>query len=236
MISRCGISSRTMPDNEIDYFALTQDAMRGVVRGILQRVLQSGLPGEHHFYISFRTGAPGVMLSKRLRERYPGEMTIVLQHRFSNLLVFDDRFEVTLSFDSIPERLAVPFLALKAFFDPHARFAHQFEPIELPNAATERPSLVAAAKEEPAEPVVPAQPVRRPRVRTAEDKKRKPAALAPTPAQAGPVLKSVNDTKHAASKPAAVKPAEAGTAAAKPADPAAANKVVELDAFRKKPN
>src|SRR5262245_62059942 len=86
-----------------DYEALAQDAMRCVLRIILMRVAKSGLPGDHHFYISFDTQAPDVGLSKRLKDKYPEEMTIVLQHRFWDLLVTEDRFEVKLTFDGIPE-------------------------------------------------------------------------------------------------------------------------------------
>ncbi|MGF1650153.1 MAG: SspB family protein [Hyphomicrobiaceae bacterium] len=111
----------------IDYEALAQDAMRGVIRRILRETAENGLPGEHHFYISLSTRAPGVVISKRLRERYPDEMTIVLQHRFWDLVVGDERFEVKLTFDSIPERLVVPFSAIKVFFDPSVRYALQFE-------------------------------------------------------------------------------------------------------------
>jgi hypothetical protein len=112
----------------IDYAKLQQDAMRGVVRAVLQLIVQSErLPGEHHFYISFLTQAPGVILSKRLKEKYPSEMTIVLQHRFWDLIVSDERFEVKLTFDGIPERLVVPFSAIKVFIDPSVRFGLQFE-------------------------------------------------------------------------------------------------------------
>jgi len=111
----------------IDYEALTQDALRGVVRAVLSRAAKSGLPGEHHFYISFHTQAPGVTLSKRLREKYPREMTIVLQHRFWDLTVTDERFDVKLTFDGIPERIIVPFGAIKVFFDPSVRYGVQFE-------------------------------------------------------------------------------------------------------------
>ncbi len=110
----------------IDYEALTQDALRGVVRAVLSRAAKSGLPGDHHFYISFHTLAPGVTLSKRLREKYPSEMTIVLQHRFWDLSVTDDRFDVKLTFDGVPERIIVPFSALKVFFDPSVRYGMQF--------------------------------------------------------------------------------------------------------------
>jgi uncharacterized protein len=117
----------------IDYVKLQQEAMRGVVRAVLQRIVKSGLPGEHHFYISFLTQAPGVILSKRLKEKYPTEMTIVLQHRFWDLIVTDERFEVKLTFDGIPERLVVPFAALKVFIDPSVRYGLQFD-----EEATER--------------------------------------------------------------------------------------------------
>jgi hypothetical protein len=111
----------------IDYEALTQEAMRGVVRTILGRIAKSGLPGDHHFYIAFDTRAPGVALSRRLKEKYPDEMTIVLQHRFWDLAVADERFEVKLTFDGIPERLVVPFSSIKVFFDPSVRYTLQFE-------------------------------------------------------------------------------------------------------------
>jgi hypothetical protein len=111
----------------IDYTKLQQEAMRGVVRAVLQRIVKTGLPGEHHFYISFLTQAPGVILSKRLKEKYPSEMTIVLQHRFWDLIISDDRFEVKLTFDGIPERLVVPFAAIKVFIDPSVRYGLQFD-------------------------------------------------------------------------------------------------------------
>jgi uncharacterized protein len=114
-------------ESTIDYEGLAQEAMRGVVRKVLARAAKSGLPGDHHFYVSFDTEAPGVSLSRRLKEKYPHEMTIVLQHRFWDLIVSEDRFEVKLTFDGIPERLIVPFDALKVFFDPSVRFGLQFE-------------------------------------------------------------------------------------------------------------
>lgn len=111
----------------IDYDALQQDALRGIVRAALQQIAKTGLPGEHHFYISFLTHGPGVVVSKRLKEKYPHEMTIVLQHRFWDLLVSDERFEVKLTFDGIPERLVVPYAAIKVFIDPSVHFGLQFE-------------------------------------------------------------------------------------------------------------
>jgi hypothetical protein len=114
-------------ESMIDYEALAQEAMRNVVRSVLAETAANGLPGDHHFYISFDTLAPGVILSKRLREKYAEEMTIVLQHRFWDLFVNENRFEVKLTFDGIPERLVVPFKAIRVFFDPSVRYGLQFE-------------------------------------------------------------------------------------------------------------
>src|SRR5215470_18224144 len=118
-------------EQDIDYQALAQDAMRGIVRTVLTRVAKSGLPGEHHFYIAFKTSAPGVNLSERLREKYPEEMTVVLQHRFWDLVVGEERFEVKLTFDGVPERLVVPFAAIKVFFDPSVPYGLQFDESDL---------------------------------------------------------------------------------------------------------
>ena len=121
-----------MPEDLMRYDQLTQNALRGVVRGALRKVLKTGLPGEHHFYIAFNTRYPGVILSPRIAERYPREMTVVMQHQFWNLIVLEDRFEVELSFDNIPEKLVIPFNAMKGFLDPSVQFGIQFEvvPVE----------------------------------------------------------------------------------------------------------
>ena len=111
----------------IDYERLAQEAMRSIVRTVLTQAAKSGLPGEHHFYISFDTAGTGVVLSKRLKDKYPHEMTIVLQHRFWDLSVNDDGFEVKLTFDGIPERLVIPYAAIRVFFDPSVRYGLQFE-------------------------------------------------------------------------------------------------------------
>lgn len=116
-----------MSVDHIRYDLLAQEALRSVVRRVLTDVAKTGLPGDHHFYISFDTRAPGVRLSHRMREKYPEEMTIVLQHQFWDLIVTDASFEVGLSFGGIPERLLVPFSALKGFFDPSVKFGLQFE-------------------------------------------------------------------------------------------------------------
>ncbi|MEM8743124.1 MAG: ClpXP protease specificity-enhancing factor SspB [Pseudomonadota bacterium] len=115
-----------MAEDQIRYDVLTQEALRGVVKTVLERIANSGLPGDHHLYIAFETRALGVSISERLRDQYPEEMTIVLQHQFWDLEVSDDRFEVKLSFNNIPERLVVPFLAIKAFYDPSVQFGLQF--------------------------------------------------------------------------------------------------------------
>jgi hypothetical protein len=115
--------------DQIRYDLLTQRALRGVVQNVLTDATKKGLPGEHHFYISFDTRADGVRLSQRLRSQYPEEMTIILQHQFWDLTVTDGGFEVGLSFGGIPERLHVPFDAIKGFFDPSVQFGLQFEEI-----------------------------------------------------------------------------------------------------------
>ena len=118
-------------ERQIDYDALLheafRDAQRGVMRTIMTRVAEQGLPGEHHFYISFNTQAPGVSIAPRLLQKYPSEMTIVLQHRFWDLHVQADRFEVKLTFDSIRERLVIPFSSVRMFFDPSVPYGLQFD-------------------------------------------------------------------------------------------------------------
>lgn len=119
-----------MVQDLIRYDVLAQEALRGVVRKVLTEVARAGLPGDHHFYIAFDTNAPGVRISTRLRERYPEEMTIVLQHQFWDLQVTEHAFEVGLSFAGVPERLLVPFTALKGFFDPSVEFGLQFNAMQ----------------------------------------------------------------------------------------------------------
>jgi uncharacterized protein len=121
-----------MAEDLMRYDQLAQNALRGVVRDALRKIQKSGLPGEHHFYIAFNTKYPGVGLSPRIAERYPREMTVVLQHQYWNLNIYEDRFEVELSFDNIPEKLVVPFNSIKGFLDPSVQFGLQFEvvPIE----------------------------------------------------------------------------------------------------------
>lgn len=116
-----------MAEDQIRYDILAQEAMRGVVKKVLTEVMRAGLPGEHHFYITFNTQAPGVRVSSRLRERYPEEMTIVVQHQFWDLEVNNQSFEIGLAFSGVPERLLVPFGAIRSFVDPSVQFGLQFD-------------------------------------------------------------------------------------------------------------
>jgi hypothetical protein len=138
-----------MPTDHIRYDVLARDALRGVLRRVLSDAAEHGLPGEHHFFITFLSKADGVKLSPRLLAQYPEEMTIILQHQFWDLVVSEDRFEVGLSFGGIPERLVVPFASIKSFFDPSVQFGLQFDPQD---AASE------AAGETPTSANLPAVP------------------------------------------------------------------------------
>jgi len=162
-----------MPDDLIRYETLVLDALRGVVRAVLQRVQKRGVPGDHHFFITFDTLASGVGISKRLKDQYPLEMTIVLQHQFWDLIVTEDRFEVRLSFNNVPERLIVPFDAVRIFQDPSVHFALALrQPDEEDATKANSPGvpelhLLPPPKSEPAEiPVFPkakAQPAHEPK-------------------------------------------------------------------------
>jgi uncharacterized protein len=197
-----------MPTDHIRYDLLAQQALRGVVHRVLADVAKSGLAGEHHFYISFDTGAPGVRISQRLREKYPQEMTIVLQHQFWDLVVTDEGFEVGLSFNGVPERLGVPFEAIKGFFDPSVEFALQFEVADTNSA---EPSGQQAAAPSPAAGNETESKARRPG-RPKAAKLPAPAAPAAVPAPPEP-----------AAKPGEDKP-----------DRPTGGEVVRLDRFRKK--
>lgn len=226
----------------IDYEALQQDALRGIVRAALHLIAKTGLPGEHHFYISFLTQAPGVVLSKRLKEKYPHEMTIVLQHRFWDLIVSDDRFEVKLTFDGVPERLVVPLTAIKVFIDPSVHFGLQFEDPADKQAAqnvARRSMNMDAAYDSAGGEARPDSP------RATLAKKQRPArkprgekdAAAPQPA---PRPAAAKDEPPAGQPPrpepasAAAAPTPEPVAAAADADEKSGAKIVSLDAFRKK--
>jgi uncharacterized protein len=149
----------TMATDHIRYDVLARDALRGVLRRVLTDVAEHGLPGEHHFFITFLSTAEGVKLSPRLLAQYPEEMTVILQHQFWDLTVTEDRFEVGLSFGGIPERLVVPFNAIKSFFDPSVQFGLQFEPAEASSEAplADRTSAPTAAPA-PVPSALPAPP------------------------------------------------------------------------------
>ncbi len=121
------MSSNDLSSEDLRYDQMVQDALRSVVQRSLTQVAEKGLPGEHHFYITFKTQHPQVDIPPELSKRYPSEMTIVLQNQFWDLNVAPDRFEVTLSFSSVPHRLKVPFSAVIAFADPSVRFGLQFD-------------------------------------------------------------------------------------------------------------
>ncbi len=116
----------TDDNDHIDYAKLIDVAMRRVVREVLEDAARRGLPGEHHFYISFDTNFPGVSMSEMLRARYPEEMTIVIQHQFWDMRVEDNTLFITLSFNNIPEKLEIPLAAITAFADPSIKFGLQF--------------------------------------------------------------------------------------------------------------
>lgn len=117
-------------DNRLNYGQLMQKAMRRMMADVLSDVADNGLPGEHHFYISFETDHPGVDIPDWLRDRYPEEMTIVLQEWFDDLAVTPDRFSVTLNFSNAPQTLVIPFAAVRTFVDPSVRFGLKFDPHE----------------------------------------------------------------------------------------------------------
>ena len=162
-----------MSVDHIRYDLLTQQALRAVVRRVLADVAKTGsLPGEHHFYVTFDTRAPGVKLSTRMREQYPEEMTVVLQHQFWDLAVTDAHFEVALSFNGVSEKLHVPLDSIKGFFDPSVQFGLQFEtqseaekaaPAETPaEEKAAKPKRKLVSDEEPPAAIGPAEPATAP--------------------------------------------------------------------------
>lgn len=134
--------SDALPDSLIPYDEIVQEALRAVVGRVLGQVERSGLPGDHHFYITFKTQATDVDVPKHLAERFPDEMTIVLQNKFWDLAVHDDYFQVSLTFNQVPAQLTIPFAAITAFVDPAVNFALQFQ-VQEPEEAPEPPREVA---------------------------------------------------------------------------------------------
>ena len=200
-----------MPDH-IRYDLLTQQALRGVVRNVLSEAAKKGLPGEHHFYVSFDTQAEGVRLSDRLKAQYPEQMTIILQHQFWDLEVDEDSFSVGLSFGGVPEKLHVPFEAIKGFFDPSVQFGLQFEEVgDTEPQPVAGNALKEAAKDGGKDGPKPAAPAVKKKAPSAAPLSPKAAAPAPAPA--------------------------ASETAGKPDDPdkpSGGAEVVRLDRFRKK--
>jgi uncharacterized protein len=143
-----------MAEDHIRYDILAQEALRGVMRKVLTEVARTGLPGNHHFFITFMTGAPGVRISSRLRERYPEQMTIVLQYQYWDLKVSETGFEVGLSFSDVPEKLEIPFSAVRGFYDPSVSFELEFD---VKQEGIETP-LATLPAEAPAKPQVAREP------------------------------------------------------------------------------
>ena len=207
-----------MATDHIRYDLLAQDALRGVVRKVLSDAAKHGLPGDHHFFVTFDTCAEGVRLSQRMRAQYPKEMTVVLQHQFWDLVVSEEGFEVGLSFGGIPERLSVPFAAVKQFHDPSVEFGLQFEQIGAAPEATAKPA--------------PASPVAK-RGRETDSGENGTARAPSKSRRAAPAVPSVPmpaDAPTAASEDRAEKPNP--RTAGKPGGKSA--EVVRLDRFRKK--
>jgi hypothetical protein len=186
-----------MAVDPLDYTRLVQRALWGVVRDALRVAAEDGLPGEHHFYIAFRTVFPGVVLPSRLLAEYPQEMTIILQHLFWDLAVDDDRFSVTLRFGGVPEHLEVPFAALTSFVDPSASFGLRFDPQATALAPAEPAATHAAARPRSGpRPAPRPHAAPRPALATATAAKRpsrkRTAGPAPVPAPVAPATKVVD--------------------------------------------
>jgi hypothetical protein len=142
------MNSDTPPaESLIQYDEIVQEALRSVVRRVLSDIeAAGGLPGNHHFYIAFKTRAPGVDLPKHLLERYPDEMTIVIQHRYWDLQVGEERFSIGLSFNQVPAKLTIPYSAVTGFVDPAVNFALQFQaPDVADEPEEEEPAPISAA-------------------------------------------------------------------------------------------
>ncbi|WP_075656167.1 SspB family protein [Pseudochrobactrum sp. B5] len=158
-----------MVQDLIRYDILAQDALRGVIRKVLMEVNKAGLPGNHHFFITFLTEAPGVRISSRLKEKYPEQMTIVMQHQYWDLVVTEQFFEVGLSFGEIAEKLVIPFSAIRGFYDPSVNFELEFDvSVALPTGDNDTDDLEIVSElrlqddAEEDEADVPAKPAKKP--------------------------------------------------------------------------
>ncbi|ATU91065.1 SspB family protein [Phyllobacterium zundukense] len=173
-----------MPQDMIRYDILAQEALRGVIRKVLGEVAKAGLPGNHHFFVTFLTGAPGVRISTRLHEKYPEQMTIVLQHQFWDLQVTDTLFEVGLSFGDVPERLVVPFSAIRGFYDPSVNFELEFD-VEVEEAVGDNDQGITS--------IAPAQPTDKQKVVTPSAKPKPPVKAAKKPVKPGEKTEVASD-------------------------------------------
>jgi uncharacterized protein len=194
-----------MATDLIRYDLLVQDALRSVVRKVLSDTARSGLLGDHHFNIAFKTHAPGVAIPAAVKQRFPDEMSIILQHEFWDLVVTQDAFEVNLNFSRKPERLTVPFDAITGFTDPSVPFGFKLEP-KIPEAAPEPTPAPGRALAH---------------VRAPASKPQEPSPQAP-PARSPTAVKKSEA------------PARSSDQLAKPAAPPGEAKIVSIDAFRKK--
>ncbi len=200
-----------MVQDLIRYDILAQDALRGVIRKVLMEVNKAGLPGNHHFFITFLTEAPGVRISSRLKEKYPEQMTIVLQHQYWDLVVTEQLFEVGLSFGEIAEKLVIPFSAIRGFYDPSVNFELEFDvSVALPTGDNDTDNLEIVSELRPQDESIAADDTE-----TAAKPAKKPAKKA--------------DRSKTAAKDDSTETAETEKEAAKPSAD-----VVSLDAFRKK--
>jgi hypothetical protein len=225
-------------EKQIDYEWLAQEAMRSIVGSALRRVAELGyLPGQHHFYIAFDTRAPGVVVSKRLKQRYPEEMTIVLQHQFRDLTVTDDRFEVTLSFDNLPERLTIPLHAVRVFFDPSAPYGIQFDGSDLVRDAVEetapREADMAEGGERQSGTAALPKPrsARKPRIARKEADDTRPS---PTSEFVPGAAADIADDAEPEGAMQRLQPGRPKLVPEQPINPANDAKVVQLDKFRKR--
>lgn len=220
-----------MTKDVLRYDLLVQDALKGVVRKLLIDAAKEGLPGEHHFYVTFRTTAPGVRLSQRMREKYPEEMTVVLQHQFWDLGVTEHSFEVGLSFGGVPERLLVPFESVVGFFDPSVQFGLKFE--AQVESAQDNDEHSPAALPAPAKPSIAKPSIVKPAAAKAlrgagSEPDEMPAPVALAPKASGKAKPAAKAAKAEAAEASAEEPAASDTSEKTGAQ------VVSLDAFRKK--
>jgi uncharacterized protein len=244
-----------MTKDLLRYDLMVQDALKGVVRRVLVDAAREGLPGDHHFYISFRTDFPGVRLSQRMREKYPDEMTVVLQHQFWDLLITEHTFEVGLSFSGIPERLLIPFDSIVGFFDPSVQFGLKFElnadappvaeadPAQVTTIGTKTSARAALRSVSSDAPETDAKPDQIKSVLAVDA----PAPAAKPAAKASPKPRAKDDKAaqdidakpedKSEDKPGAKSEARAlkHSDTSSDAKPDASAQVVRLDAFRKKP-